>query len=52
MQSRPSKAESQIVAVPSPKEIVLDEIPNALVHTDRQLMEFVGYMNDCFMIKE
>ena len=42
----------QIVAVTSPKEIVLDEIPNALVHTDRQLMEFVGYMNDCFMIKE
>ena len=30
-----SQAISEIVPVPSPKEIVLDEIPNALVHTDR-----------------
>jgi len=43
---------SAVVAVGAPNEIVLDEIPNALVHTDKQLMEFIGYMNDCFEIKE
>ena len=43
---------SAVVAVSAPNEIVLDEIPNALVHTDKQLMEFIGYMNDCFEIKE
>lgn len=43
---------TQIVGVSAPKDIVLDEIPNALVHTDKQLMDFIGYMNDCFEIKE
>jgi hypothetical protein len=35
----------------APNEIVLDKIPDALVHTDKQLMDFIGYMNDCFEVK-
>ena len=40
-----------MVQTEMPKEIVLDEIPNALVSTDKRLMDFIGYMNDCFEIK-